>query len=152
MAKGVGFRLFCYLSFSSFFYFLPMVSPRWWRWWRIGIRSVWPHPTSTTSYLVRAKALRGCVVRFVGSLLILVAGVSTRGSNWLTFLWRFWHILPCWSRTWSGFFNPFDLCGVMLQQTLLQWFINLASRVEWLLRSSKPGTVIAFVGKHVLYY
>ncbi|XBJ19953.1 hypothetical protein VPH35_010861 [Triticum aestivum] len=97
--------------------------------------------------------VRVCVPRSVGSLQILAVGVSFKEYFWLAFgvaTSTSSSVLFCGL---TRFLQPSDLVvvdcklvllGVMLQPMLLQRLLDLVSRGEWLLRSSKPCVARAF--------
>ena len=121
----------------------------------------WNKVSPVSPYLddVRSGAgegpVRVCVPRSVGSLQILAVGVSFKEYFWLAFgvaTTTSSSVLFCGL---SRFLQPSDLVvvdcklvllGVMLQPMLLQRLLDLVSRGEWLLRSSKPCVARAFAG------
>ena len=121
----------------------------------------WNKVSPVSPYLddVRSGAgegpVRVCVPRSVGSLQILAVGVSFKEYFWLAFgvaTTTSSSVLFCGL---TRFLQPSDLVvvdcklvllGVMLQPMLLQRFLDLVSRGEWLLRSSKPCMARAFAG------
>ena len=129
---------------------------RWWRWWRVGIRS--------SSFLPRWHLIRR-LRRACENLCRQICWFPSDLGSWRVFQgeifdWllvrRVRHLLSCCFVAWFAFSNPLNwwwwtaslfYVGWCSSMMLLQQFINLVLRCEWLLRSKKPGIVRAFAGR-----